>query len=42
MENWYYAPGAGKIKGQRITLLDRIRMRKRRRQRMKEWVYPWY
>ena len=39
---WYYCPGSGRIKGQKITLMDRIRMRKRRRQRMKELVYPWY
>jgi hypothetical protein len=34
---WYYAPGSGKIRGQRITLADRIRMRKARKARGKEW-----
>ena len=33
----YYCPGAGKIRGQRITIADRIRMRKARRARGKEW-----
>lgn len=34
---FYYVPGAGLIKGQRITLADRIRMRKARKRRGKEW-----
>lgn len=34
---WYYVPGSGKIRGQRITLADRIRMRKARKARGKEW-----
>ena len=35
--NWYYVPGAGKIKGQKVTIFDRIRMRKARKRRGKEW-----
>lgn len=31
MNGWYWVPGAHKIKGQRQTLLDRIRLRRRRR-----------
>lgn len=34
---FYYCPQAGKIKGQRVTLADRIRMRKARKKRGKEW-----
>lgn len=30
---FYYVPGARKIKGQRLTIADRIRMRKARRKR---------
>lgn len=33
----YYCPGSGKIKGQRVTLADRIRMRKARRKRERRW-----
>lgn len=41
--NGYYCPGSARIsKGQRITLADRIRMWKRRRERMKEMIYPWH
>lgn len=40
MQNYYYVPGAGKIKGQRITLVDRFRMWKRRRERMREMIWP--
>lgn len=36
---YYYVPGAGKIKGQRITLADRFRMWRKRRQRRKELVW---
>ena len=35
--SFYYCPGAGKITGQRITLMDRIRMRKARNKRRREW-----
>ena len=33
----YYVPGAGKIKGQKITLADRLRMRRARKKRRREW-----
>ena len=33
----YYAPGAGKICGQRLTIADRIRMRKARKKRERMW-----
>ena len=33
----YYAPGSGRINGQRVTIADRIRMRKARKRRGKEW-----
>ena len=33
----YYCPGSGKIHGQRVTIADRIRMRKARKRRGKEW-----
>lgn len=33
----YYCPGARKIRGQRITLADRIRMARARRRREKLW-----
>ena len=33
----YYCPGAHKIKGQKVTIADRIRMRKARKRRGKEW-----
>ena len=36
----YWVPGARKINGQRLTLRDRYGMWKRRRQRMKEYVWP--
>jgi len=35
--SFYYCPGAGRIRGQRITLMDRIRMHKARKKRRKEW-----
>ena len=34
----YYCPGAGKIKGQRLTIADRIRMRKARKRRERMWM----
>lgn len=34
---FYYCPGAGKIKGQRLTIADRIRMLIARKKRGKEW-----
>lgn len=33
----YYCPGAGKIKGQRLTIMDRIRMRRRRKRPNPIW-----
>ena len=33
----YYCLGARMIKGQRITIADRIRMRRARKRRGKEW-----
>ena len=39
--NWYYAPGSGKIKAHRMTLLDRYRMWKAFRRRAKMKVV-WY
>lgn len=33
----YYCPGAKKIRGQKVTIADRIRMRKARKRREKEW-----
>lgn len=35
--NFYYVPGAGKINGQRLTLLDRIRIRRIRKRAEKSW-----
>lgn len=35
--NFYYCPEAGLIKGQKITLVDRLRMKQARKQRRKEW-----
>ena len=35
--NTYYVPGSRKIHGQRLTLADRIRMRKARKRREREW-----
>ena len=35
--NTYYCPGAKKIRGRRVTIADRIRMRKARKRREKEW-----
>ena len=34
---FYYCPGAGLIKGQRITIADRIRMRRAMKRKRKEW-----
>ena len=34
---FYYCPGSGKIKGQRVTIADRIRMRKALKKKGKEW-----
>jgi len=39
--SYYYCPQAGKIKGQRITLADRIRMRRARKKREREWKPFW-
>lgn len=36
----YYVPGARRIKGQRLTIRDRIGMWKRRRRQRKEFVWP--
>ncbi len=36
--NTYYCPGAKMIRGQRVTIADRIRMRKARKRRGKEWL----
>ena len=36
--NVYYCPGAQRISGQRITIADRIRMRKARSKREREWM----
>lgn len=36
--NFYYCPGAGKIRGQRVTLADRIRMRRARKKRERMWL----
>ena len=33
----YYVPGSRKISGQRITIADRIRMRKARKKRERMW-----
>ena len=33
----YYCPGSRKMHGQRVTIADRIRMRKARKRRGKEW-----
>lgn len=34
---FYYAPGSGKMHGQRVTILDRLRMKKARKKRGREW-----
>lgn len=36
--NTYYCPGSGRIRGQRITIADRIRMRKARKKRERMWM----
>lgn len=33
----YYCPGSRKMHGQKVTIADRIRMRKARKARGKEW-----
>jgi hypothetical protein len=33
----YYCPGSRKIRGQRVTIADRIRMRKARKKRERGW-----
>ena len=33
----YYAPGSRKIHGQKLTIADRIRMRKAMKKRRREW-----
>ena len=35
--NTYYCPGSRKIRGTRLTIADRIRMRKARKRREKQW-----
>ena len=35
---YYYCPQAGKVKGQRLTLADRWRMRKARKRRERMWL----
>ena len=38
--NTYYVPGSRRIsRGQRITIVDRVRMWKKRRERRKELVW---
>jgi len=37
--NWYYVPGARKIKGQRLTIMDRIRMRRARKRRERMMLF---
>ena len=34
--SWYYTLGSGKIKAHKLTLIERYRMWKKRRQRSKE------
>lgn len=34
----YYVPGARKITGQRVTIADRLRMRKARKRRERMWM----
>ena len=36
--NTYYCPGSRMMHGQRVTLADRIRMRRARKRRGKEWM----
>ena len=38
MSNWYYCPGARRIRAHRCTIAERFQMWKRRRQRMREWA----
>ena len=33
----YYCPGSRKMHGQKVTLADRLRMRKARKRREREW-----
>ena len=35
--NTYYVPGSRMIRGQKLTLADRMRMRKARKRREREW-----
>lgn len=37
MMNAYYCPGARKMHGQRVTIADRIRMRRAMKKKRKEW-----
>ena len=37
----YYVPGARRIKGQRLTIADRIGIWKRNRRLRKEMIWPW-
>lgn len=36
--NTYYVPGSRKMHGQRITIADRIRMRKARKRKERMWM----
>lgn len=36
--SWYYCPGAKKIRGQRVTIADRLRMRRARRRKDPMWM----
>ena len=36
--NTYYVPGSRKIHGQKLTLADRIRMRKARKRKERMWM----
>jgi len=40
--NTYYVQGARRIKGQRLTMLDRIRILQRNKRRRKEMIWPWH
>lgn len=39
--NWYYCPGAGKIKGHRLTLVERFKLWQGKRKRAKEMRFYW-
>ena len=40
--NTYYCPNSGMIKAHRCTLVERYKLWKRRRERMKEMIWPWH